>query len=297
MKRLFRLLGSAVVSLVIVYTVTFVLLRLPAVNALDTRISISELDRDAAERLRASYGMDQPVMVQYVRGAVGLVTGDWGRSMVTQQPVSLVISHRIRNSASLGLLTTGMMAVATIVILAAARRCRRILYAVNAASVVALGLPAYWTGTLVLLAVATLVPLAQGGMVLAAGVLAFHVTLPFIRMAAYTLEETTKQPYVLYATSRGLTPRRVFIRHIVQPSASHLLPYLGTQVIFLISGTIAIEAVFSWPGMGSALANAVIARDYPVVQTLIMLLAGVSIVVRGAVDGLLALLDPRPESA
>lgn len=282
-----------VVAIWVAFTSAFVLLRLVPANALMTRISQSELKPDEAAQLIASYGLDQSVAQQYLSQIVSYLRGDLGRSLRTGQPVSLVLQRRLWNTLELTLTVGGVAIGSTLGLVFLGWHSAAVRRAISTLSAVSLSLPIYWTGMLMLFTVGAWLRLPQSAFALPLLTLAFHLTAQLSHVGVSTLQHVTRQPFVAFGRSKGLHKRALWWRYILRPASPVLLTMIGTQLIVLMGSTITVEMLFSRPGLGSTLVDAVIARDYPVVQGVVVVLAIFSVIINVTFNGMIRLIDPR----
>lgn len=304
-----RRLGSALVVLLGVAVVVFFMLQLvpgdPIRVALGTRFS-----QDSYDALRAASGLDRPLWEQFAGYLTGAVRGDLGISFRTGQPVTVMLLERLPASVSLGL-TAILIALALSVpagVYAALREGRVSDAIVRVTSQVGVSVPDFWLGVLlILLFSATLGLLPSSGYVpftadpwgwarsvtlpaLTAGLVAAAIMTRYVRSAVLDVKTAG---FVRTARSKGLAPRTVLMRHVMRAALVPILTITGIQLATILSGLIVVEAVFAWPGVGSLVKDAVDARDFPVVQGTILLVASVFLVVNLLVDVLYAVVDPR----
>lgn len=263
------------------------------------------------ERVKHQFGLDQPVYVQYVKWAYGLLTGHWGYSFFGGRPVGSIVLERI--PATLELMGSSL-ALALLVgvgsgILAAVRRNTIIDYATAILAMLALSLPTFWFGLLGIYVFAqTLGWLPAGGIASTGGgglvdrlqhlvlpmlVLAFVLVAQWSRYTRSAMIEILTQDYMRTARAKGLGPARLLLGHGLRAALVPLVTLAGLQLPLLVGGALVTETVFSWPGMGLLFVNALGMRDYPVLMAILMV--GALIVVLGNLlaDIVVALIDPR----
>jgi peptide/nickel transport system permease protein len=262
-------------------------------------------------QLRHELGLDQPLHIQYGRWLTRVLQGDWGRSIQVKREVLPFIVERFRNSIYLMLLAVLIACVAGIPagILSAVRQ-----YTIGdrlAMILVLMGfsVPVFWLGIILQilfglklgwLPVSGLQSAGQTGL----GDLMLHLILPAValatgataiiaRMTRSSMLEVIRQDYIRTAWAKGLAERLVINRHALKNALIPVITIVGLQVGYLLGGDILVETVFSYPGIGLAMVNGILARDFPLVQGAILLVASSYVLVNLAVDVAYAYLDPR----
>jgi len=317
MKRLItRRLLLLIPMVWLVATLTFIVVAAAPGSYADT-VDHPGLTADQREALRARYGLDQPVYRQYLTWLGSVVTGDLGTSFVTKEPVGRLLARALPPTLLLGaaaLLLDFFLGV--IVAVTAARRPRGWFDRIS--TIVSLGiagLPSFWIAGLTILVFALLLgwfPVSHMHSVGADSLsplgflvdLLHHLLLPAAclglvgaagtaRYLRATLLDIRGERYILAARARGLSDRRVLWVHTLRPALLPVVTLLGLSLPFLVSGSVVIETVFSWPGVGLALLQAAHARDIPVIMG-ITLIGAVAVLIGSLVaDALYAVIDPR----
>jgi len=260
--------------------------------------------------LRHSLGLDQPVAEQYVRWLSGVVRGDFGRSIQFRQPVTVDLRNRIPVTLELGLLAMLISICIALPVgtLSAVRQDRFVDYAARTAAIAMLSIPGFWLGTLVLafgsawfhwsppLSFHSLVDSPSknlGILITPALILGAALSGTVMRLTRPQMLEVLRQDYVRTALAKGLRERTVVIRHAIRNAFIPVVTVIGLQVPVLIGGTVILETIFSVPGMGRYLVNAVRFNDYPVIQGVVLAVATIVVVTNLLVDLSYSLLDPR----
>lgn len=293
MRGQFEAILIALLALWLTFTLTFVLLRLVPTSALQARISEGELNAIEAARLTREFGLDQPAAAQYVTLLVSYLTGDFGRSLRTGQPVALFLGSRVSSTLEL----VGVVAILSIGLTFSAAflaaRSGAMRRFVNALSAISLATPVYWTGLLVLLVIGDWLKLPQSSLVLPVIALTFHLSAQLSRMLLHLLEDAQQLAHVTYGRSKGLSALRLWAQYILRPSATSFVAIVSSQLVVLLGSTVTLETLFARPGIGSALVDAVIARDYPVAQGAILVLISLSFLIGLISRALSHAIDPR----
>jgi len=282
------------------------------------------------QRLRHQLGLDQPVYVQYARFLAGALHGDFGVSLRTRQSAMWEIGQGLPVTIELSLAALVFAIVFGLAIgVVAARRPHSLVDTTAMIGVlIGVSMPVFWTGILLLLVFGGILgwlPLGgilEGGMTfrritgmsLIDGVLTGngpivqsslrHLVLPAValgatsmatiaRMARSTMLEVLHLDYVRTARAKGVGERRVVIYHALRNALLPIVTLVGLQLGLLLSGAVLTETIFALPGLGRLAITSVLARDYPVVQGVVIIAAGIFVLANLLVDVLYAYLDPR----
>jgi len=264
------------------------------------------------ERLRAELGLTQPLYVQYVHW-VGLVArGDLGRSIWMKRPVLNEVLGRFKatlvlTGAALVLSTAAGLALG----IASAIRPNSLLDRLSAvASLFGASMPVFWLGIVLMVVFALWLGwLPASGMFAPYGGgdlrdLLVHLALPAVTLAAAsvtiiarltrsTMLETLGQDYIRTARAKGVVERAVVLRHGLKNALIPIVTVVGVQAGYLLGGAVLTETVFAWPGVGTLMVQGILARDFPLVQGCVLVVALSFVLVNLAVDLLYAWLDPR----
>ncbi len=261
-------------------------------------------DADAAtvEVIRKRFGLDRSLPEQFAFFVGGLAKGDLGRSFRANMPVANLIGRHFRATLVLASIA---ITVATVVgvllgIAAARRRNSAVDLGITSASVLGISTPSFFLGILLIYLFAVkwkVLPVAGNvsvkGLILPAVTLAVASLGTIARFARSSLLETINHDYVRTARAKGLEPRRVINKHALRNALIPVVTIVGLQFGFLLSGTVIVETVFNFHGLGWLLITSVEARDYPAVQGLMLVFALQFIVINLVVDILYGLIDPR----
>ena len=271
----------------------------------------AQATREDVERLHRDLGLDRALPVQYARWIGRVLQGDLGRSIPLGREVLPEVL--IRFKATL-ILTAGALLVALLIgvpagIVSATRQYTWLDRLSMGVAVTGVSLPVFWTGIMLIIVFSlTLRWLPSAGMFSpyggGLGDLAWHLVLPAItlgtasaaalaRMTRSAVLEIVRQDFVRSARAKGLDERAVVGRHVLKNALNPIVTVLGIQVGTLLGGAILTETVFSWPGLGSMMVRAIQARDYPLVQGGVLLIATTFVLVNLLVDLLYAWFDPR----
>ena len=303
-----RLLYSLVVLLGVLIVV-FALVHLvpgdPVRIALGTRYS-----PEAYTALRSASGLDRPLIVQFFSYAGSALTGDLGVSFRNGDPVTATLLERL--PATISLAAVGIVIALLIAIPAgvwsALHEGKMSDGIVRVTSQFGVSVPDFWMGILLIgLFASTLGWLPTSGYrplfedpvgwlrhitlpALTVGLVAGAIMTRYVRSAVL---EVASMGYVRTARSKGLSPQVVTARHIGRNALVPVLTITGIQLATILGGVIVVEVVFAWPGLGRLVYNAVAARDYPVIQGAVLLIAALFLLINLIVDVLYAVVDPR----
>ena len=303
-----RVLYSLIVLLgvtVVVFALVHLVPGDPVRIALGTRYT-----PEAYEALRSASGLDRPILSQFFGYVGSALTGDLGVSFRNGDPVTVTLMERLPATLSLGL--AGIVIAALIALPAgtysALREGRLSDAIVRVTSQFGVSIPDFWLGILLIgLFSPTLGWLPTSGYRplfsdpvgwlshiilpgLTVGVVAAAIMTRYVRAAVL---DVAAMGYVRTARSKGLSPRVVTFRHTVRNALVPILTITGIQLATLLGGVIVVEVVFAWPGLGRLVYNAVAARDYPVIQGAVLLIAVLFLAINLLVDVLYAVVDPR----
>ena len=306
-----RRLLSALPSVVIVSIIIFSLVRLLPGDVVMARVADGGFySKEDLDLIRADLGLDRNFFAQYVTWAGGLLRGDMGTSLWSTNEVTSMIRHSMLLSIELTLLSM-VVALAIAIplgVLSAVKQDSWIDYLARLFSVLGLSVPDFWLATMVLLGFSKYVGwLPQFGwfapwddpwrnvqaLIFPALIIGYRFSAVTARMTRSALLEVLREDYVRTARAKGLPERTVILRHALRNALIPVITIVGTQVGFLFGGLVVIEFVFGLPGMGQLTYDAVVRRDYPVVQGTVMVMALVFIMANLAVDLSYSLLDPR----
>jgi peptide/nickel transport system permease protein len=254
------------------------------------------------EQLRHTFGLDQPIGVQYEKYFAGVIRGNLGESFHFQQPVTQVVLQHYPATLELSIVALIICIAISIPsgILAAAKRGTRSDHAVSIFTLLGLSMPNFALGPLLILVFSVRfgwLPVSGRGdiwhFVLPAITLGAALAAILTRMVRAAVMEELASDYVRTARAKGLSERAVLYRHAFRNALIPTLTIIGLQFGTLLAGAIITETIFSWPGIGRLTVQAIQARDFPLLQGCILLIAVTYVVVNLATDFVYALVDPR----
>jgi len=271
----------------------------------------AQATKEDIQRLHRDLGLDQPLAVQYFRWIGQVTRGDLGRSIPLGRAVLPEVLLRFKATL---LLTAGALTIAILLglvagIVSAVKQYSWLDRLSMGVAVTGVSLPVFWTGIMLIIVFSLQLRwFPSSGMSSPYGSsvsdVIWHLVLPAVtlgtasaaalaRLTRSSVLEIIRQDYVRSARAKGLAERAVIARHVLKNAINPIITVLGVQVGFLLGGAILTETVFSWPGLGSMMVRAIQARDYPLVQGGVLLIATTFVVVNLAVDLLYAIFDPR----
>lgn len=292
-----------------VATLVFVMMR--AIPGDPVRALVGfEGDPQAVELIRRQLGLDRPVPVQYVRWLARVSRGDLGHSIWNRQRVAVLLRDALPRTLSLALLSF-LVAVAIALpagIVSAVRKYSVYDHALTGFAFLGLAMPDFWVGIVLIIVFSVrwqLLP-AFGYEPLATGLWPWlsHLVLPAIttgtsfaailtRMTRSALLEVLREDYVRTARAKGLGERAVVLRHALRNGLIPVITVMGIAFALLLAGAVIAENVFAIKGVGRLLIEAILNRDFPVVQGTILVIAAVFVAMNLAVDLLYALVNPK----
>jgi len=254
------------------------------------------------QNVRVQLGLDKPIYVQYGRFLFRLSHLDLGRSARTQNPVIEEIWARLPNTFLLAVVATVLACLVGIPagIISAIRPYSWLDNLVTSAALFGISMPVFWLGLMLVVVFSVVLHwLPAGG---TGGVQ--HVILPSVTLAAFVVAfiarmtrssmlEVLNQDYITTARSKGLKEKVVIIRHALHNALIPIITVIGLQFGMLLGGAVLTETVFAWPGLGRLIVDSILARDYPMIQGVILIFGLLYVLVNLVVDLLYALVDPR----
>lgn len=306
-KRIMQML----IFLFIISFIIYAALNMTGVDPVYYSASVDSFDPKMIEIVREKYGLNDPLIVRYFRWIGQLLQGNLGYSLVTGQKISTLLANRFIATFELALLALICSSILGILfgILSAIWQNSFIDYIGRIIAVVGHSLPSYFIGICLLQIFAINLKWFPTGGRISIGDVTFadrfdHMVLPLISMtismfAALTrftrnsmLDVVTKD-YVKTARSKGIPEWKVYIKHVFRNGMRPVMIVIVMRLGMLIGGSVAIESVFNWPGLGSSLTSAITSGDYPIVMVITLMIAAVMLAASFLVDIITALLDPR----
>jgi peptide/nickel transport system permease protein len=310
-RYLLRRLLLLVPVLLGVSVVVFLVLHLSPGDPAEIMLGSQASQADVA-RLRADLGLDEPLPLQYARWMAHVLQGDLGRSIRLRQPVLGEVLIRFRATL---ILTTTALFLSTVCgialgVLSAARPRSLVDRLSTLGSIFGASMPSFWLGLVLMVCFSLWLGwLPASGMYGAHGTggladLLSHLALPAVTLAAAsttiiarltrsTMLDILRQDFVRTARAKGLVESGVVLRHALRNALIPTVTVVGVQAGYLLGGAILTETVFAWPGVGTLMIQGILARDFPLVQGCVLVIALGFVLFNLAVDLLYAFLDPR----
>ena len=296
-----RTLLLSLITLFGVSVLIFLMLRVLPGDPARVLAGLNASEEDVA-RIRDQLGLDDSLLVQYWQFISGVVTGDLGQSARTSRPVSTEIALRLPATLILAVTATLIGSVVGVAagVLAAVRRNTVLDHVVSGVAMMGVSMPVYWMGLLLILLFAVTLgwlPAAGSGeplsIVLPAVTLAAFSTALVSRMTRASMLEVLGQDYMRTAEAKGAPPLTVIVKHGLRNAFIPVLTVISLQFGALLGGAVLTETVFGWPGIGRLLVDSIGARDFAVVQGIVLVYAAIFILLNVVVDVLYVVVDPR----
>lgn len=295
----------AVVPLVLFAVLaTFLLMRMSPVDPAEAYFSASHLkvtDELLAEK-RLEMGLDKPLLVQYFHTVVKMVQFDFGISYLSGEPVWQEIAQRLPATLQLAL-SSSIITVLVVILLgyfSAVYKNSWIDYLSRGLAYVGSSLPQFWLGYLLVFVFAIQLdwlPVEGKGtwqhLILPSATLSLALIAMYTRLFRESMLEQMNEAYVLYAKTRGIKHRSIMLRHVAKIAITPVITGLGMNIGRLLTGTIIVERVFSWPGLGRFFVESIFNRDLPVIQGYVFFAACLYLASSLIVDLVQMALDPR----
>jgi len=290
--------------------ITFGMVHLIPGDPIDFVTLFTDLDPETKAEIRAQYGLDDPVWLQYVNWVVDAAQFDFGKSIITRRPVADEITDRLPFTLVMGTMAFAVAVVTAIPAGVAAAYYRNTLVDQfsRVFALVGIAMPNFWLGLLLILVfgnwldVFSILPPTEKGLfspamlsytILPALAIGTGSTALLMRLMRSSMVEEMDKDYVRTARAKGLPERTVVTKHVLRNSLISVVTVAAIQIAFIVSGSVVVEIVFAYPGLGRLLVNRVGNRDFPVIQAIVLLI-GVSVILANLLaDVLYAYLDPR----
>ncbi|MCB1744651.1 MAG: ABC transporter permease [Gammaproteobacteria bacterium] len=304
-RRIFLMLLTIIGMSIVI----FVMLRLVPGNIADIMFdSAGFVDPAEKAMLEAELGLDKPIPVQYLDWVGGLLKGDMGFSYVSETPVIDEIGPRIPITVKLALMALGFSVLfgLPLGVISAVKQDSALDYVLRVISLSGLSLPSFWLALLILMAcvhywgtipIYTDKPESLGEelllYLLPAAAVGFRASALIMRLTRSSMLEVLRQDYIRTARSKGASENSVNYFHALKNAILPVTTIIGIEAAFLIGGLVITETVFNIPGVAHFLVQAILMRDYPIVQNLVMFIAIIVVVMNFLVDLMYAVFDPR----
>ncbi|WP_209123636.1 ABC transporter permease [Alkalihalobacillus sp. BA299] len=309
LKFTIKRLINIIPTLLIVATIVFVINRIipgdPAAVMLGPQATVE----DIAE-MRIKLGLDQPIFMQYIDYIINLLKGDFGQSIYYKESVLILILDRFPNTVLLSV--TALMIALLIGIpagmIAATKQNSILDYIVMLGALVGVSMPVFWLGIMLVLQFSVNLgwfpATGIGSMDQGFGNVFIHLILPsitlstipmatFARITRSSMLEVISQDYIKTARAKGLNEFFIIAKHALKNALTPILTVMGMQISLLLGGSVLTETIFSWPGMGRLIIDAIDKRDFMIVQGAVLFVALIFVLVNLIVDILYKVVNPR----
>jgi peptide/nickel transport system permease protein len=262
------------------------------------------------ERIRERLGLDQPIYIQFLTWVGNLLQGDFGISIFSNRPVTTLVAQRLEPTVALAAATILVAIVIAVPmgVIAAWKTNSWVDRTVMVFAVLGFSVPVFVVGYALIYVVSLRLDLlpVQGYVSFREGLWPFisHLILPsftlgiayialIARITRASVLEVLTEDYIRTAHAKGLPERRVLVRHALRNAAVPIVTVIGIGVALLIGGVVVTETVYNIPGLGRLVVDAILKRDYPIIQALIIMFSGVYVLINLVIDMLYTALDPR----
>jgi len=297
---LLRRLAGSLAVLAGVATVVFFILHLTGDPA--AIMVAPDATKDEIAAFRHAQGFDRPLVVQFVSYAGGLLHGDIGKSLRHETPALALVLERLPATMELAFFALGVMLLVAVPagVISAIKPNSAIDWIVRLFALVGQSAPTYWIGLMLILlfgvGLGWLPVSGIGGLrhlILPGLTLGFFSAAKIMRLTRASMLETLGTDYLRTAAAKGLAPVRVIVNHALRNAWLPIVTAVGIEFGTLLSGAIITENIFAWPGIGRLAVQAVLDRDFPVVEGVVLMTATIFVLINVLVDVTYAALDPR----
>ena len=292
-----------------VTVLTFSLTKMLPGSPVDYILQFQETTPGLRESLRAQYNLNEPIYVQYWLWLRDAMVLDFGDSLISDRSVAGAILNRLPNTLLLGIMGFGIAISIGIPlgVIAAINNGNKVDEASRVAALIGIATPNFWLGLMLLLVFsvqlglfrvippdkAVLSPAMLKFVILPAITLGTASSALIMRLTRSSMVEELNKDYVRTAKAKGLSERTVIVKHVLRNSMVSVVTVAAIQVAFIVNGSVVVEQVFSWPGVGRLLIDAITQRDLPVLQAIVLMIAVTIVFVNLVADLLYSWLDPR----
>lgn len=299
-KRILQLLLA-------IFGVTFITFGLTTISPSDpAEVRLLANDQipseEALEKLREEMGLNDPFLVQYGDWLKDILRGDLGYSYRYSAPVANVLTQKVPITLELAAAALGLFLVLSIClgVLAAIYKSKLLDYCIRGFSFISISIPAFWLGLIFLYYFAVKLNWFSvtktdsfSSIVLPAFTLAFPLIGKYARLIRSEILEQLSHDYVIGARSNGVKEHRIIFRYVLPNALISILPLFGLSMAALLGGTVIVENIFSWHGLGSMALEAITYRDYALLQAYVLLMTVIYVSINFIVDVFVQVLDPR----
>jgi len=300
LKRFLQVL----VTLALLTLLIFVLARLSGDPA--PLVMPSEATAADYEFFRRQYGLDQPFHLQYLTFLRNVLVGDFGASFRYNVAAIEVVGTALPATLQLAAasLLTAILIGVPLGIVGATTKSPAVKLAIDSYSALGQAAPMFWVGLMLMMAFAVRLPWFPSSgrgtlahLVLPVVTLAIYVSASVVKLTTANMQEAMRSDFVKMARLMGLPRRLILLKHCLRNASLPIITFLGLQLGALLSGAVVTERVFAWPGLGNVIVEAILNRDYPVIQAAVLVSGLTFMGINLAVDLLYRVFDPRVEAA
>lgn len=302
-KFIFKRIISMIPILIGISFLSFIIINLSPSDPAEVALRVNEIvvTEDAKQRMKEELGLDKPFLKRYSIWLKDCLQGDFGKSYINKEPVVNEIKEALPNTIELAVVSLSITLIVSV--------CVGVFCAVYENSIadkitrifIFLGtaMPSFWVGIILMWVFAVKLDIfptsgmeSKNSVVLPSLTLSLAYISTYVRLIRNNMIKNKKEDYVLYAKVRGLKESTI-IKHIFKNSLQSSITALGMSVPKLIAGTVVVENIFAWPGVGRLCVDAIFNRDYPIIQAYILIMALMFVVCNLLVDILSVSIDPR----
>lgn len=298
-----RLMGLIIVLIGITFF-SFMISNISPVDPAEAflRRSIQNVSEKQIQELREEMGLDLPIHRQYLKWISNALCGDFGESLVSKKPVIEEIAKRFPATLILVGVALLMVVIITVPIgvLCAVYKDSIFDNLIRAITILGISIPNFWLGFMLLFLFGVwlkLVPVIGYGsmknVILPSATLAVAIAASSIRLLRSNILENMNKDYVIYARARGISKRKIIWKHILINAMPPMVTLFGQTIGYMIAGTAIVESVFSWPGIGRYAVDAIFARDLPVINAYVLIMAAIFVICNSLADIVNARLNPQ----
>ena len=310
-----RRVAYLVPVLFVLTVVVFTFVEMLPGNIIDTLVGSEGVnDPEVRKILEKEYGLDQPVYIRYAKWLLRAVQGDFGMSLVTRRPVAVELMSGIPATVYLAVvgISLSMLIAVPLGTIAAVKRNTAIDYTAQVTSLIGISIPEFWFAILCVLFFSLYLGwLPSSGfanpfedpwaslkfLILPAAAVGFRQAAYTTRLTRSSMLDEMNKEYVDTARSVGLSEGKVIFKYTLRNAMIPTITISGLQLANLLGGTVVLESIFAWPGIGRAIYEAIIQRDYPLIQAGVLVLGVIVVVMNLLVDLTYRLLNPRVKLA
>ena len=299
-KEIFRL---AFILLVTSFLTFFLLHSSPGSAAESILVSNDIIPtQEAIDGIKKEYGLDKPFMVQYLDWLKGVVSGDLGFAYSVDKPVAEEFLNKLPYTLMLAGFSITLIILISfpLGILSATYRGRVVNFLVTILTSISISIPSFWMGLMLIIVFVVNLGWFQitkmgepRNIVLAAIALALPLIGRYTALIRGIVTEQLSSDYITGAIARGVTKKNIIINHLLPSSIVSTLPLIGISIGAILGGTVIIENIFSIPGLGNMVINAIYARDYPLIKSFVLFMTVVYIFISFSIDQICKVIDPR----